>query len=287
MGIDLLGKQTPRCCCSSCRTLIPSDGYVRYFSVAQPIMSRWGCRPRGYSLVGPLAAARSTFFPGLHDEVRRAGGAGVSSMRLLLLAGISVMWQGLRKEVAPELVRKFALLLIAASMFPNPTSGFFRRGVAARCWSRPDCWPCSSRHRRSPDGSRSSRASVNTPATLAGLVATAVVLSWRTRRLRHFLPVAIAAGLIVLESWIRRGMLFSRDYLDQLGERRRGTPMLGVPGFSYPLFFGLLSVLFSFGKELVFYAQDCSCRSAGSWAQSARACSAPTTFGSPSWSASS
>ncbi len=31
-------------------------------------------------------------------------------------------------------------------------------------------------------------------------------------------------------------------------------PYSGLPGFSYPLVFGLLSILFSFGKGLVFFA---------------------------------
>ena len=40
----------------------------------------------------------------------------------------------------------------------------------------------------------------------------------------------------------------------------------GRPGFSYPLFFGVLSVLFSFGKGLVcFMRPDSFCRSGVRW----------------------
>jgi hypothetical protein len=47
--------------------------------------------------------------------------------------------------------------------------------------------------------------------------------------------------------------MFDRAYASTSGPATVLT-YAGRPGFSYPLFFGLLSVLFSFGKGLVFYA---------------------------------
>jgi hypothetical protein len=93
----------------------------------------------------------------------------------------------------------------------------------------------------------------NTPATMVGLAAAAGVRAWRTRRLRPFIAVALAAALIMFETWLRRGVLLHVGYVDTAGNRTILT-YSGQPGFSYPLFFGLLSVLFSFGKGLVFYA---------------------------------
>jgi hypothetical protein len=226
---------------------IASDGYVRYFSLAQLI--EWRELPTtSFSLVGPLASAPLYFL-----------GRFVASPRwwcerfntLVLLAGISVMWQLLRKEVAPDLFRKFALLLLAASMFPNHILDYFGEVFTAVTVAT-GLLAVQLRHRLSGWAAVIAGV-VNTPATLVGLAATAVVLSWRTRRLRYFLPVAIAATLILLEAWIRRGALIDRPYLESAGNPTVLT-YSGKPGFSYPLFFGLLSVLFSFGKGLFFYA---------------------------------
>jgi hypothetical protein len=60
--------------------------------------------------------------------------------------------------------------------------------------------------------------------------------------------------LIGVENIFKYGALWNVAYLSEI-ERGFATvlPYSGRPGFSYPLFFGILSVLFSFGKGLVFY----------------------------------
>ena len=65
----------------------------------------------------------------------------------------------------------------------------------------------------------------------------------------------MAVGLIMGESLLRRGGLFANGYEHDTG----GLPpdaLLGgwLPGFNYPFFFGLLALLLSFGKGLIFYA---------------------------------
>ena len=226
---------------------IASDGYVRYFALAQLIEWR-ELSNTSFSLVGPLSSAplyllgRVIASPSWWCERFNA---------LVLVAGVSVMWQLLRKEVAPELFRKFALLLIAGSMFPNHTLDYFGEVFTAVTVGT-GLLAVHLRHRVTGWAAVIAGV-VNTPATLVGLAAAAVVLTWRTRRLRQFLPVAIAAVLILLEAWIRRGALVDSPYLGSAGNTTVLT-YSGKPGFSYPLFFGLLSVLFSFGKGLFFYA---------------------------------
>jgi hypothetical protein len=72
---------------------------------------------------------------------------------------------------------------------------------------------------------------------------------------RYILVIGVAAGLIVAESWLRRGGPFISGY-EGNGAYTTTTvmPYTGKPGFSYPFFFGLLSILFSFGKGLLFFA---------------------------------
>jgi hypothetical protein len=93
----------------------------------------------------------------------------------------------------------------------------------------------------------------NVPASAVGLALAACVLAWHRRRLRYLLLPAAAAALVLLENWLRRGDPLLSGYEGEAGYPS-ALPYSGRPGFSYPLFFGLLSVLFSFGKGLVFFA---------------------------------
>jgi hypothetical protein len=63
----------------------------------------------------------------------------------------------------------------------------------------------------------------------------------------------VGGGLVLLESWIRRGSPWVTGYEGNAGAETVLT-YSGQPGFSYPLFFGLLSLLFSFGRGIVFFA---------------------------------
>ena len=64
---------------------------------------------------------------------------------------------------------------------------------------------------------------------------------------------ACAASLVLLENAVQHGNPLEGGYANDAG-RRTALPYSGLPGFSYPLFFGVLSVLFSFGRGLVFFA---------------------------------
>lgn len=93
---------------------------------------------------------------------------------------------------------------------------------------------------------------VNTPAALGGLALLTGRQALRDRRLRSFWPLAAAALLVMGESWLRRGGPFVTGYAGDHGYRTV-MPYSGHPGFSYPLLFGLFSILFSFGRGLIFF----------------------------------
>ena len=120
--------------------LIASDGYVRYFALAQLIEWR-ELSTTSFSMVGPLSSAPLYF---LGRVIASPSWWCERFNTFVLLAGISVMWQLLRKEIAPELFRKFALLIIAASMFPESRPGLSSAKSSPPSWSQPDCWRCSS-----------------------------------------------------------------------------------------------------------------------------------------------
>lgn len=92
----------------------------------------------------------------------------------------------------------------------------------------------------------------NTPATLIGLGLVALYFVVRQQRLLFIIYPIAAFLLIISESYIRRGGFFVTGYEANMGFQTI-LPFSGLPGFSYPFFFGVLSILFSFGVGLFFF----------------------------------
>jgi len=226
---------------------ISSDGRARFFALAQII--EWHEMPTtAYSMIGPLCSAPLYFLGRLIATPEW----WCARFNLVVFAGGLLIASALVRDRVPREARtKWLLILLAASMFPIHVEGYFgevftavlagvgllavREGYTVAGWSAAVV------------------GVANTPASIVGLAGAAAIQAWDTRRLRHLLPVAAAAAMIAAESWIRRGSPLITGYEGNHG----ATTLLtysGRPGFSYPLFFGLLSVLFSFGKGLAFYA---------------------------------
>ncbi len=93
----------------------------------------------------------------------------------------------------------------------------------------------------------------NMPTTLIGLCLAVVVLVVRTRRLRYVTVPLVALALILLDDWLRTGSVQPAAYDAADRGADTGLPYAGLPGFSYPFLFGVLAILFSFGRGLVFY----------------------------------
>lgn len=137
------------------------------------------------------------------------------------------------------LLRKFFLLLIVASMFPNHVSNYYGEvftamgvgvgvlavtlGPSLAGWSAIVL------------------GVVNTPATLLGLGFMVLKRIFDNKRLRYVLVIVAVVALILAEGWIRRGNPFKSGYE-------------GEYSISTSFFFGLISILFSFGKGLLFFA---------------------------------
>jgi hypothetical protein len=92
----------------------------------------------------------------------------------------------------------------------------------------------------------------NTPASLVALGGVVVVLAARRRRLRYLLVIPLTAVLISGEAWLRHGDPFHSAYANN-GGGPTVMPYSGLPGFSYPFLLGLVAILFSFGKGLIWF----------------------------------
>ena len=92
----------------------------------------------------------------------------------------------------------------------------------------------------------------NTPALLPPAAVGSLLLI--KKRPAFLYGIAIATFLILLENYFKYGSLSQSPYLLS-AEKGMQTflPYSGNPGFSYPIFFGILSVILSFGKGIIFY----------------------------------
>ncbi len=231
---------------------IGNDGLVRFESL--DALLRHGKLDRTkYSAYGPLAAAPLWY---LGEAFGTAKEAVWAFNRVAFLAGLVGLWLTLRPALPRDERVRFTALLLFGSMFPWHVMGFFAEVFHAVCVglglalvaTRRGTWAWVG-------GALCAWGTANVPASAVGLALAACVLAWHRRRLRYLALPALAAALVLAENYVRRGGALAGGYAgaDETGYRT-ALPYSGLPGFSYPLLFGLLSVLFSFGKGLVFFA---------------------------------
>jgi len=223
-----------------------ADGLYRFRALSELLQFGKISNTR-YSLVGPLFS--SPFW--LLGKVYLTPAWWCERYNLFLFAlSLLVMYWLLKDRIDRGLIRKFFLILLAASMFAAHLSFYFGEVFTSLCvaigilavvigYTLPG-WVAIV------------LGVVNTPASLIGLALVVAKRILDNKRWRCILALVAAGGLIMAESWIQRGGPFVTGYEGVAGYRTI-MPYSGLPGFSYPFFFGLLSILFSFGKGLIFF----------------------------------
>ena len=157
----------------------------------------------------------------------------------------------LRNYVDRALLRKFFLVLIYASMFVAHLSFYYGEVFTALCVGL-GVLVTARRFTRVGGWIAVILGVVNTPATLVGLGLLVLKRMLDSKHLRYLLVLVAAVLCIMVESWLRRGSIFNTGYNGDHGLKTI-IPYSGQSGFSYPFFFGLLSIVFSFGKGLLFF----------------------------------
>lgn len=169
---------------------------------------------------------------------------------MIAAVGVAALYWLLRRSVDPKILRKFILILLAASMMAHWTmyldaEMFSAMAIAVGCAALVTNRPLLA-------VTPLALGAVNTPGLLPALALAVGWYSFNRRRWRYLLIPAVAGGLFLLECRFRRGGWFITRYEGDHGFANI-MPYSGRPGFSYPLFFGLLSIFFSYGKGLIFF----------------------------------
>src|SRR6266851_2531722 len=208
---------------------ILGDGVARFQAITD-LLERGQLSKMPYSIVGPAFSSPLWFLGKLYQTSEW----WCERYNLIVfLIGLLIIYLLLKDRVDRGLIRKFFLILIVASMFPDILAVVIEHRLGG--WIAVVL------------------GVVNTPASILGLGFMVLNRIGKNKRLRYVLVVVAAAGLIAAEAWIRRGSPLNTGYQNDAGYRNL-MPYSGEPGFSYPIFFGLLSILFSFGKGLFFFA---------------------------------
>lgn len=225
---------------------IHGDGASRYEGMRH-FLNTGEMKPVVYSFVGPLVSSPLI----LLGKFFKDDFWWVSRFNAFVFL-LSVWWfsRTLAKDWPAPNRRMLVLLLFTASMFPKHSTDYYSEvfsactiAVAILLWSE----------RRFVFGVIALCLSVwNTPGTLIGGALVILYFLIKEKKLRFVAAFPMLPAGIMLESYLKFGQLSPEAYVHHAGFKNL-LPYSGQPGFSYPFFFGVLSVIFSFGKGLLFF----------------------------------
>ena len=225
---------------------LAGDDFTRFTDVEQ-LLHHGSLSDSRYSILMPLISAPVL----LVGEIVRSPEWWAARFNVIVVAaGALVVFRLLRDRVDRRVLRQALLVILFASFLTNRLRDYNAEVLSATLFTLGTVLLV--RGRTLSGWAAIVVGVVNTPAALVGAVFVAVAEALRTRRLRHLAVPFAAALLIMAEAWIRRGGPLTTGYAHDHGATTI-LPYSGKSGFSYPLVLGLLSILFSLGRGLVFF----------------------------------
>ncbi|MGX7676007.1 hypothetical protein [Plantactinospora sp. DSM 117369] len=227
------------------------DGLVRYQALLQLLEQRQ-LPETAYSLIGPLFAAPLWMVGRWYGDPEPV----LAQYNLLLFGfGLVALHLLLRDRMDRRLLRRFLLVLVAGSMAAAHVQDFYGEMFTATTVGvglLAATLPGTGRPTRLAGWAAVVLGVANTPASVVALGLVVGVLCFRERRLRYLLVLLAAGTLVAGEAWLRLGDPLHRAYANN-GGGQTVMPYSGEPGFSYPLLLGVVAILFSFGKGLLWF----------------------------------
>jgi hypothetical protein len=224
------------------------DAALRYDTLRQ-LLDDGTLTGNRYTIVGHLFAIPLLLLARLLGQDQQQWATMYNS--LLFAVAIAVLYLLLRRRLPAALLRRFFLVLIAASMFAAHVVQFNAEPFTALAVAV-GLVAIAVRGRSLAGWAVVALGVANTAATLVPLAFVVARRMWEDRRLRYALAGVAAVAVLVADNWVRRGSPLETGYSGTSGYRTV-MPYSGRLDFSYPIFFGLLSVCLSFGKGLLFF----------------------------------
>jgi len=227
---------------------IDSDGLVR-LQMVQSLFDDDPLSRTKFSIIQPLLASPLYWLGSKFDRAESFLARYNFFVFVVFLLGLHG-W--LRRQGSVVMARRTVLLLMCASMLPQATEHFFTELTTLTLVV---LGYLLFRTRRLAGGIVMALGIANSPALLPAFGVLMALEAWRQRRPYLLAFVLLPLAMVFLDNYLRNGAVFESAYL---ADAERGIrtilPYSGLPGFSYPLLFGLLSITFSLGRGLVFFA---------------------------------
>ena len=223
------------------------DGIYRFRDI-QNLLYDGHLTDSSFSLVMPLASAP---FLLLGHLVESQEWWAARFNVIVVAAGALTAWRLLRGRSDPALLRRTLLMLLAASLLAHGLRDYNAEVFSATLVALGILFIATDQHTLL-GWTGIVVAVVNTPALIVGVAALVAVEIVRTRQLRYAGAIVAAVALVLLEDWVRRGGPLTTGYSDNHGYATL-LPYSGRSGFSYPFVLGVVSILFSFGRGLLFF----------------------------------
>lgn len=229
---------------------IHGDASVRYDALLS-FLSTGKLAPMVYSYVHPLVSAPLLLFGYLYKD----GFWWVSRFNAFAALGTIAYaaWCARRwKGWSAGSVRLLVLLLLAGTMLPKHVTDYYAEVFSA-------CMVLVAifffQKNKSAWAILALCLSVwNMIATIFGAGALLVFFAIRSRRWRYVLASPLLVIGFAVENYLKFSEFYPTAYMAMQAGPHTMLPYAMGPGFSYPLFFGLLNVFLSFGRGILFFA---------------------------------
>lgn len=227
---------------------VGGDGGARFEALSE-LLQHGTLNSNRFSLIGPIFSSPLWFLGQFFGQ--DPAFFVIAYNTILFCLALWLFYRMLAPELGGSVARRFLLLLLCASMFPNHIKHYYAEVFTALTFTVGTLAICLNK-KPALGWTAAALGVANIPASLPGFGFATLSFIRENRKLRYALFVVIAAVLVLAEAWIRRGSPFSSGYEGDHGSTTI-MPYSGRPGFSYPMILGLLSIFFSFGKGLVFF----------------------------------
>ena len=229
---------------------IVSDGIIRWQAVSA-LLNGEAIAPIKFSLVQPILSLPVAIVADLLGE---SSFTAVSYFNIIILFPFCfIIIYRLSQIYSYTLALRFALLLLSASFLPHHLQFYFGEVLSALAIT------CGILFLKNNPWLAIIFLAIGIANTPAMFVPFSILVVWlfftqRTWSFYASLGIILAVFFTLGENYLKYGTWLDSPYLAE-GEKGFQTflPYSGLPGFSYPLFFGVISIIFSFGKGLIFF----------------------------------